>query len=150
MFRRKVMEDISWNDPFLKKGKDLYQATLSQISHNKTITMGSRGPQIHRTTMFKIPDEQNQEKLVDLYRKLAKDQKRNGKPYILYSTAGKSNPDQRSKGYTVISHMRFSNLDDMNYYDNECEAHAVLKKEGGNLGVAEPPLVVYFEGEPFN
>ncbi|KAK3994979.1 hypothetical protein QBC44DRAFT_321711 [Cladorrhinum sp. PSN332] len=110
--------------------------------------MGSRGPQLHRTTMFKIPDERNQEKMVESYRTLAKEQKKDGKPYILYSCAGKANSDQRSKGYTVIAHMKFAGLGDMNYYDSECPAHAALKKEGSNLGVAEPPLIVYFEGEP--
>ncbi|KAK4168699.1 hypothetical protein QBC43DRAFT_309492 [Cladorrhinum sp. PSN259] len=110
--------------------------------------MGSRDSQVHRTTMFKIPDESNQEKMVEAYRKLAKNQKKDGKPYILYACAGKADNDQRSKGYTVIAHMKFASLDDMNYYDNECQAHAALKKEGANLGVSEPPMIVYFEGEP--
>ncbi|KAK4178882.1 hypothetical protein QBC36DRAFT_344225 [Triangularia setosa] len=111
--------------------------------------MGSRGQQqIFRTTMFKVPDPANQEKLVEAYNKLAQEQKKDGKPYILYACAGAANPDQRSNGYTVVANMKFASLDDMNYYDNECPAHAALKRAGGGLGVQEPPLVVYFEGEP--
>ncbi|VBB73257.1 Putative protein of unknown function [Podospora comata] len=110
--------------------------------------MGSRGQQIFRTTMFKVPDPANQKKLVEMYNKLAEEQKKDGKPYILYACAGTANPDQRSKGYTVVANMKFANLDDMNYYDNECPTHAALKKAGAGLGVEEPPLVVYFEGTP--
>ncbi|KAK4466700.1 hypothetical protein QBC42DRAFT_166097 [Cladorrhinum samala] len=110
--------------------------------------MGSQGPQIHRTTMFKIPDEKNQEKIVDAYRRLAEEQEKDGKPYILYSYAGNACDDQRSKGYTVVAYTRFASLDDMKYYDDECPAHAALKKKGATLGVSEPPLIVYFEGAP--
>ncbi|KAK0718880.1 hypothetical protein B0T21DRAFT_374336 [Apiosordaria backusii] len=111
--------------------------------------MGSRQQQqIFRTTMFKVPDPANQKKLVEAYERLAVEQKKDGKPYILYACAGAANPDQRSKGYTVVANMKFASLEDMNYYDNECPAHAALKKAGGGFGVLEPPLVVYFEGEP--
>ena len=36
----------------------------------------------------------------------------------------------------------------MAYYDKECAAHAALKKTASTLGLAEPPLTVYFEGTP--
>ncbi|KAK4192533.1 hypothetical protein QBC35DRAFT_528221 [Podospora australis] len=110
--------------------------------------MGSRGTQINRMTMFKIPDPENQQKMVEEYKKLAKNQNKNGKPYVPYTSAGvTNNNDERNKGYTVVAYMRFASLEDMEYYDDECAAHAALKKAGGSLGVAEPPLVVYFEGE---
>jgi hypothetical protein len=39
----------------------------------------------------------------------------------------------------------FANRDDMEYYDNECPAHANLKKVAAGLGLPERPLIVYFE-----
>jgi len=53
--------------------------------------------------------------------------------------------DPRAKGYTVVAQAEFATLDDMRYYDTECAAHAALKKVAGTLGLAEPPLAVYFE-----
>lgn len=47
-----------------------------------------------------------------------------------------------------MAHTSFANLDDMRFYDDECPAHARLKKTAAGLGLTEPPLVVYLEGEP--
>ncbi|KAK4453399.1 hypothetical protein QBC34DRAFT_422079 [Podospora aff. communis PSN243] len=99
--------------------------------------------QIRRITMFKIPEGENQQKLVDAYGVLAKEQQKGGQPYIL-STQAAVVSDPRSKGYTVVAEMQFASLDDMNYYDNECKAHTNLKKGAMGLGVTEPPLVVYY------
>jgi len=52
--------------------------------------------------------------------------------------------DPRSKGYTIVAHTEFANLEDMKYYDSECVAHLALKKASKGLGVTEPPLIVYY------
>ncbi|KAK3365146.1 hypothetical protein B0T24DRAFT_598450 [Lasiosphaeria ovina] len=107
-----------------------------------------QGARVHRTTMFKIPDPENQKKMLQAYEVLAREQSKDGKPYILFIISGMAGDDPRSKGYTVVAHTAFASIDDMNYYDSECAAHKTLKKAGASLGVAEPPLVVYFEGQP--
>ncbi|KAK3330519.1 hypothetical protein B0H66DRAFT_66029 [Apodospora peruviana] len=111
----------------------------------ETTTTG--GGRIHRTTMFKIPDSESQKKLIEAYRVLRKDQEKNGKPYILRVSAGLAIDDPRSKGYTVVASTEFASLDDMKYYDAECAAHAALKKKASTLGVAEPPLAIFFESQ---
>ncbi|KAK6193758.1 hypothetical protein LQW54_012145 [Pestalotiopsis sp. IQ-011] len=106
---------------------------------------------IHRITMFKLPVPEDQEKLIEAYKTLAKDQQKNGKPYILSLNAGIAEKDQRSQGFTVVSKTEFASMADMKYYDDECEAHAALKKyakgtltiEGGPTGV----LTVFFEAK---
>ncbi|KAK3939459.1 hypothetical protein QBC46DRAFT_387985 [Diplogelasinospora grovesii] len=105
-------------------------------------------PRIHRTTMFKIPNPEDQKRLLDAYQELARDQRKGGKPYILYMCAGPALEDVRSKGYTVVAKTEFATLDDMKYYDTECAAHAELKKKAARLGATEPPLAVCFEGRP--
>ncbi|EGS22929.1 uncharacterized protein CTHT_0014070 [Thermochaetoides thermophila DSM 1495] len=94
--------------------------------------MASKGPSIHRVTLFKVPDPANQKKLV--------------KPYILHCHAGQAKEDPRSKGYTVVAYTVFASLDDMKYYDTDCAAHAKLKKVAVEI-VEEFPLVVYREVE---
>lgn len=67
-----------------------------------------------------------------------------GKPYIVDVQAGKAFPDQRAQGYTLAIVSIFKNKEDMTYYDEQCEAHASLKKVAG--GVMEGrPLMVYYE-----
>ncbi|KAF3765016.1 hypothetical protein M406DRAFT_331330 [Cryphonectria parasitica EP155] len=103
---------------------------------------------IHRVTMFKVQGADNQAQLLAAYDKLAKEQKRHGKPYIAYLCAGRSNrEDPRNKGYTLVAHTKFRTMEDMRFYDNECEAHQELKALVKGLGV-EAPLTVYFDGTP--
>ncbi|KAM7191007.1 hypothetical protein V8F33_009124 [Rhypophila sp. PSN 637] len=102
---------------------------------------------IHRTTMFKLPDTENQKKLVEAYKVLETEQKKDGKPYILRLSAGLAIQDPRSKEYTVVAQAEFSSLDDMRYYDNECPAHGALKKQASTMGITEPPLTTYFESQ---
>ncbi|KAK0628573.1 hypothetical protein B0T17DRAFT_614473 [Bombardia bombarda] len=99
---------------------------------------------IHRSTLFKVPDPENQKKLVDLYRNLERENSKDGKPYIIKVNAGLAKDDPRSKGYTVVTHCEFASLDDMKYYDQECPAHLAIKKAAPGLGLTEPPLAVYF------
>lgn len=42
----------------------------------------------------------------------------------------------------------FVTLEDLVYYDDECPAHAALKKTAAGLGVEEPPVVVHVEDTP--
>jgi hypothetical protein len=69
-----------------------------------------------------------------------------GKPYILSLAAGQALEDQRSQGYTLVAKSEFSSLDDMKYYDNECEAHKTLKIGAKSLGV-EGVMTVYYPPE---
>ena len=48
----------------------------------------------------------------------------------------------------MVAHTTFNNIEDMGYFDNECAAHAAVKKTAASLGMTEPPLAVYFEGQP--
>lgn len=48
----------------------------------------------------------------------------------------------------MVAKTEFETLEDMKYYDVNCTAHAALKKAAAALGVAEPPLSAYFEGQP--
>jgi len=98
---------------------------------------------IIRITMFKIPSKENQAKFLDLYRTLASTATKDGKPYILSLAAGQAFEDQRSQGYTLVAKSEFSSLDDMKYYDDDCEAHKTLKLGAKSLGV-EGIMTVYY------
>ena len=120
--------------------------------------------QVHRITMFKIPDPSNIQPILDKYSTMAQDAKKvcfhpcyklahgsdidfstqDGKPYILRCVAGPAVNDARSQGYTLAAQTTFSSLDDMKYYDNECEAHAALKAVAKGK-VEPPPLMVCFD-----
>ena len=67
-----------------------------------------------------------------------------GKPYIVDVQAGKAFPDQRAQGYTLAIVSIFKNKEDMTYYDEQCEAHAALKKVAGGV-MDGRPLMVYYE-----
>ena len=67
-----------------------------------------------------------------------------GKPYILSCEATKTMDDPRSQGYTLVARSRFNNLEDMKFYDEECEAHKQLK-ELAKGKIEPPPLTLYFE-----
>lgn len=103
---------------------------------------------INRTTLFKLDGAENQAKLLAAYEKLAKEQNRDGKPYIAYMSAGAAHDDPRSKGYTIVAQSSFYNLDDMKYYDEADASHQELKKTARELGLSEPPLTVYAESAP--
>jgi len=99
-----------------------------------------------RVTMFKIPDKDNVQKFLDLYRKLITVAVKDGKPYILSLAAGPAHEDARSQGYTLVAKSEFKDVADMNYYDTECEAHKDLKANAKGLGV-EGAMVVYYDPE---
>ncbi|KAJ6441605.1 stress responsive A/B barrel domain-containing protein [Purpureocillium lavendulum] len=115
--------------------------------------------QIHRVTLFKIPDHEHQERLLGFYKQmkskalkvriliagtaLLRDHDKDGKPYILSVTAGNAKPDQRAQGFTFAAISVFSSVEDMVYYDNECAAHAELKAFAKT--VHQGAMMVYFE-----
>jgi len=103
---------------------------------------------IHRVTLFKIPDPENQKRLLEAYKVLAAEQKKDGKPYILYLCAGLVSDVERAKGFTVVGKSEFASIEDMNYYDYDCEAHKNLKSLASTMGLTEPPHTIFFEGSP--
>lgn len=119
---------------------------------------------IERITLFKVPKEEDRERLLEQYKVLAKTATKvsqtlnrppprqpqpdprhlqDGKPYILSAAAGPSIDDPRNKGYNISVKTTFASLEDMNYYDTECEAHKALKAVAGP--VKEDVLTTYFE-----
>ncbi|KAI0862953.1 stress responsive A/B barrel domain-containing protein [Xylaria cubensis] len=109
---------------------------------------------IHRVTMFKLPSPPDQMKLLEAYKVLEREHKKeDGKPYILSMKTGVTISDPRSRGWTVVNKAEFASLEDMQYYDKECKAHAALKEKVKTLGIQGGVLygvmVVYFEADPF-
>ncbi|KAM3075381.1 hypothetical protein ACMFMG_007180 [Clarireedia jacksonii] len=102
---------------------------------------------IVRITMFKVPTEESREVMLKNYEELSKTAVKNSTPYITSLSVGTAMPDPRTQGYNVVAKMEFANLEDMQYYDSECEAHKKFKqgiKELGNVSPAEV-CCVYFE-----
>ncbi|KAI1083680.1 hypothetical protein F5B20DRAFT_528097 [Whalleya microplaca] len=91
------------------------------------------GKPIHRVTLFKIPSVEDQNKLIELYRTVSATAVKDGKPYIKSVVAGPTFDDARNQGYTVVAISVFASVDDMKYYDNECQAHAGLKSVAKTL-----------------
>ncbi|KAF3040026.1 hypothetical protein E8E11_005499 [Didymella keratinophila] len=99
---------------------------------------------IVRMTLFKLSDNSVVKEAIQKYSSLTQDAVKDGKPYIQQATAHQPYDDPRSQGYTLVARTVFNSKADMDYYDNECEAHAAIKtfikpKVGG------PPLVVYMD-----
>lgn len=66
-----------------------------------------------------------------------------GKPYILSAAVGTSIDDPRNKGFNISVKTTFASVEDMKYYDTECEAHKALKAVAGP--VMEDVLTTYYE-----
>jgi hypothetical protein len=47
---------------------------------------------------------------------------------MISCTAHVLQEDPRSNGFTLMYRTRFENIEDMNYYDDGCAAHAELKR----------------------
>ncbi|KAJ4342092.1 hypothetical protein N0V87_001419 [Didymella glomerata] len=99
---------------------------------------------IVRMTLFKLNDSSVVKEAIQKYSSLTQDAVKDGKPYIQQATAHEPYDDPKSQGYTLVARTVFDSKADMDYYDNECEAHAAIKsfikpKVGG------PPLVVYMD-----
>lgn len=74
---------------------------------------------------------------------LTKMTQQNGKPYIVSVNAGPTFDDQRNQGYTLAAVSTFASLEDMKYYDTECEAHDALKVQAKQMH--QGILMVYYE-----
>ncbi|EKV04895.1 Dimeric alpha-beta barrel [Penicillium digitatum] len=98
---------------------------------------------IERITLFKIPNEADRDRVLEQYKVLAKTAIKDGKPYILAAAVGASIPDPRNQGYNLSVKTTFASMDDMKFYDSECEAHKALKACAGP--VKEDVLTTYFE-----
>jgi len=98
---------------------------------------------VERITMFKIPNDADRERVLEQYKILEKTAVRDGKPYIVSLAVGPIVPTPRSKGFNVGVKSTFATIDDMNYYDTECPAHAALKVVAAP--VAEDLLTAYYE-----
>ncbi|KAF2154688.1 hypothetical protein K461DRAFT_275843 [Myriangium duriaei CBS 260.36] len=98
---------------------------------------------IQRVTLFKVSDPsvvipQMVEKLKTFQREATKD----GKQYIQSYTAGPTVSDARNQGFNFCIQSSFASIEDMKYYDEECQVHAGLKSfMQGKL--AGPPLTVF-------
>ncbi|EAW13721.1 Dabb family protein [Aspergillus clavatus NRRL 1] len=101
---------------------------------------------IHRVTLFNIPKSEDIDVLLDEYRSLQHEAKRNAEPYIVSVQAGRMMPDARSKGYTLAVKTTFRNLDDMRFYDTDCAAHKRLKTVAGPRREGDV-FTAYFEDE---
>ncbi|KAI2293176.1 hypothetical protein LOZ03_002311 [Ophidiomyces ophidiicola] len=98
---------------------------------------------ITRVTLFKIPEEENRQKVLSFYKTMPQDALKDGKPYIRSVRAGHTFEDQRRQGYTLAVVSQYDTVEDMNYYDNECQAHVNLKSAAKDLH--QGVMVVYFE-----
>ncbi|KAF2116350.1 hypothetical protein BDV96DRAFT_645680 [Lophiotrema nucula] len=101
---------------------------------------------IVRLTLFKIPDPALLQEAASKYSTLSQEATKDGKPYIKVAQAHPTHDDPRSQGYNFVARTIFESKADMDYYDNECEAHGAIKgllkgKVGG------PPLVVYMDAD---
>ncbi|CAK7202159.1 hypothetical protein SEUCBS139899_004879 [Sporothrix eucalyptigena] len=72
-------------------------------------------PPVHRITLFKIPSAEDQTTLLDIYRTM---------------------PSRAIKDV-------FRSVEDMEYYDHHCQAHAELKKVAKTLHKGN--MMVYFQ-----
>ncbi|KIH89736.1 stress responsive A/B barrel domain protein [Sporothrix brasiliensis 5110] len=98
---------------------------------------------ITRVTYFKVPKAADRQALVSLYRAMPTKALKNGAPYIRSVKAGPALADARSQGFTFAAISVFDSLEDMQYYDKGCAAHAELRTFAQS--VHEGAMVVYFE-----
>lgn len=98
---------------------------------------------VTRVTQFKIASAEGRARLLEMYRKMPSTALKNGKPYILSVSAGEAYEDARTQGFTIAAISTFASLDDMKYYDNECQAHAALRSVARSLH--EGVMVTYFQ-----
>ncbi|EHA46391.1 hypothetical protein MCOR27_006718 [Pyricularia oryzae] len=131
---------------FALKQVNLHLQSIKRLSSYPPSKMS--GTRVHRVTMFKLPNPEDQQKLLAAYEQLAKTQSKDGKPYILSLCAGAAADDARAQGYTIVAKSEFASEEDMKYYDTECQAHGELKKTAHGLTLADKPLTVYFSGSP--
>jgi hypothetical protein len=62
------------------------------------------------------------------------------------AAANPTHEDPRSQGYTMVARTVFQSKEDMDFYDNDCEAHSAIKTLL-KPKVSAPPLVVYMDAQ---
>ncbi|KAF2178279.1 hypothetical protein K469DRAFT_742115 [Zopfia rhizophila CBS 207.26] len=99
---------------------------------------------IVRLTLFKIPDAAHIEEAVKKYSTLSQDAVKDGQQYIPVAHATATYDDPRNQGFTLVARTVFHSKEDMDYYDNQCQAHVEIK--GLLKGkISQPPCVVYMD-----
>lgn len=68
-----------------------------------------------------------------------------GKAYIASLVVGLADDDNRSQGYTVVCKTEFYSMEDMKYYEDQCQAHKSLKSAVTTTMAVEGMLTVYFK-----
>ncbi|KAL6709229.1 hypothetical protein ACN47E_002045 [Coniothyrium glycines] len=99
-------------------------------------------PVVRRITLFKIPDEANRQKLLEMYNNMQIKATKDGERYILSVEAGETQGDQRTQGYTIAATSTFKNQEDFEFYDKECTAHDELRTFARS--VSQGFCMVYF------
>ncbi|CAG9940874.1 hypothetical protein V2G26_016999 [Clonostachys chloroleuca] len=112
-------------------------------SYSKTAA-AAMADRVHRVTMFKMPKEEDRKRMLEAYNALAKNNQKDGKPYILSMVVGPAEEDQRSQGYTLVSKTEFASLEDLRYYDDACTAHDGVKAVVRSVQ-CDGILTVYFK-----
>ncbi|KAF2821513.1 hypothetical protein CC86DRAFT_303045 [Ophiobolus disseminans] len=100
---------------------------------------------VRRITLFKIPNQEDQQKLLGMYANMATKALKNSQPYIISVEARRTQPDQRNQGFTIVAISTFKSAEDFEFYDKDCEAHAELRTFARS--VAEGFCMVYFNVE---
>jgi hypothetical protein len=67
-----------------------------------------------------------------------------GKQYIKSVAAGEAIEDPRNQGYTVALQTIFDCLEDMKFFDTECDFHKGMKTIVGPR-MLQPPVIVYYK-----
>ncbi|KIM92598.1 hypothetical protein OIDMADRAFT_62404 [Oidiodendron maius Zn] len=99
---------------------------------------------ISRVSIFRIPRVEDQEVVLEEFKKLKQCALKDGKPYILSVKAGRSLEDARNQDYSVVLQTTFDSLEDMQFFDNECQFHVRVKKLVAPR-ISPPPVVVFFK-----
>ncbi|TKA34094.1 hypothetical protein B0A50_00074 [Salinomyces thailandicus] len=99
---------------------------------------------IQRSTCFKIKSDEDIPHMLEAYKTVEQDNERDGKRYILSAKARQIISDPRNGGYNFIALTTFASMDDVKFYDEQCEAHKKLK-DFAKEKVGGPPLVLHFE-----
>jgi len=99
---------------------------------------------ITRVTMIKIPSEGHVAIALEGFKIFAKNQKKDGAPYILSMEAGPAEGSVKDMGYTFVAKSVFKNKEDMTYYEKECAGHMEYKDFLKKNAPVESLMTVYF------
>ncbi|KAJ9656239.1 hypothetical protein H2198_005090 [Neophaeococcomyces mojaviensis] len=105
---------------------------------------------IKRITLFKVPKEEDIDRLLAQYEVLRQTAVKDGKPYIISNEAGRTlnASEPRAQGYTICVQSTFASMEDVNYYDKECEAHKKLRALAGEVRTDFATMIFGSDLEP--